>query len=94
MCSVEGSTSENKKIEAKAPRAGFLPLKSYPEAGQALLDGRCDAISNDEKGLFGLPQRFDGTELRGGPFTKERLAIGISKGRTDLLDMVNVSSRP
>ncbi len=91
VCSVEGSASEKKKIEAKAPRAGFLPLTSYPEAGRALVDGRCDAISNDERILFGLLERFDGTELRGGPFTKERLAIGISKGRADLLDMVNVA---
>jgi len=91
VCSVEGSASEKKKIEAKAPRAGFLPLASYPEAGRALVDGRCDAISNDERILFGLLERFHGTELRGGPFTKERLAIGISKGRTDLLDMVNVA---
>jgi putative glutamine transport system substrate-binding protein len=91
VCSVEGSASEKKKIEAKAPQVGFLPLRSYPEAGRALVDGRCDAISNDERILFGLLERFEGTELRGGPFTKERLAIGIRKGRTDLLDMVNVA---
>jgi putative glutamine transport system substrate-binding protein len=91
VCSVEGSTSERKKIEAKAPQAGFLELESYPAAGRALLDGRCDAISNDERVLFGLLERFKGTELRGPPFTKERLAIGLRKGKTDLLDMVNVA---
>lgn len=90
VCSVEGSTSEKKKIRAKAPQAGFLPLKSYPEAGRALVDGRCDAVSNDERILFGLLEQFEGTELRGGTFTKERLAIGIRKGKTDLVDMVNV----
>jgi aspartate/glutamate/glutamine transport system substrate-binding protein len=91
VCSVEGSTYEKKKIQAMAPQAGFLPLMSYPEAGRALVDGRCDAISSDERILFGLIERFAGIELRGGPFTKERLAIGIRKGRRDLMDMVNVS---
>jgi ABC-type amino acid transport substrate-binding protein len=74
-----------------APQAGFLQLMSYPEAGRALVDGRCDAISSDERILFGLVEQFAGTELRGDTFTKERLAIGIRKGRTDVLDMVNVA---
>ena len=91
VCSIEGSAYEKKKIQAMAPQAGFLPLMSYPEAGRALVDGRCDAISSDERILFGLIEQFAGIELRGGPFTKERLAIGIRKGRRDLMDMVNVS---
>jgi ABC-type amino acid transport substrate-binding protein len=74
-----------------APQTAFLPLLSYPQAGRALVDGRCDAISSDERILFGLIEQFAGLELRGGTFTKERLAIGISKSRRDLLDMVNVS---
>jgi len=91
VCSVEGSAYEKKKVQAMAPQAGFLPLMSYPEAGRALVDGRCDAISSDERILFGLIEKFPGLELRGGTFTKERLAIGIRKGRRDLMDMVNVS---
>jgi aspartate/glutamate/glutamine transport system substrate-binding protein len=91
VCSVEGSASERRRIERKAPQADFLELASYPEAGRALLGGRCDAISNDERVLFGLLEQFKGTELRGGPFTKERLAVGIRKGKTDLLEMVNVA---
>jgi putative glutamine transport system substrate-binding protein len=91
VCSVEGSTSEEKKIRAKAPQAGFLPLKSYIEAGRALVDGRCDAVSTDERILFGLLEQFEGTELRGGTFTKEPLAIGIKKGETALVDLVNVA---
>jgi len=91
VCSVEGSIYEKKKVQAMAPQAGFLQLMSYPEAGRALVDGRCDAISSDERILFGLIEKFPGTELRGDTFTKERLAIGIRKGRRDLMDMVNVS---
>ena len=91
VCSVEGSVYEKKKIQALAPQAGFLPLMNYPAAGRALVDGRCDAISSDERILFGLIEQFAGTELRGDAFTKERLAIGIRKGRQDLMDMVNVS---
>ena len=91
VCSVEGSTYEKRKVQAMAPQAGFLPLMSYPEAGRALVDGRCDAVSSDERILFGLIEQFEGIDLRGGAFTKERLAIGIRKGRTDIRDMVNVS---
>jgi aspartate/glutamate/glutamine transport system substrate-binding protein len=91
VCSIEGSAYEKKKIQARAPQAGFLPLTSYPEAGRALVDGRCDGISSDERILFGLIEQFAGLELRGGTFTKERLAIGIRKGRRDLMDMVNAS---
>ena len=91
VCSVEGSAYEKKKVQSIAPQTAFLPLLSYPQAGRALVDGRCDAISSDERILFGLIEQFAGLELRGGTFTKERLAIGISKSRRDLLDMVNVS---
>jgi putative glutamine transport system substrate-binding protein len=90
VCSGEGSTSE-KNVREKAPQAELLLFKTYTEAGQALADGRCEAVSTDDSILFGLAERIPGTELRGGTFTQEPLAIGIKKGRTDLVTFVNTT---
>jgi ABC-type amino acid transport substrate-binding protein len=92
VCSGEGSTSE-KNVRAKAPQAQLLLFKTYTEAGQALSDGRCDAVSTDDSILFGLAEKIPGTELRGGVFTEEPLGIGVKKGRTDLVDFVNATLR-
>jgi ABC-type amino acid transport substrate-binding protein len=92
VCSGEGSTSE-KNVRTKAPQAQLLLFKTYTEAGQALSDGRCDAVSTDDSILFGLAEKIPGTELRGGVFTEEPLGIGVKKGRTDLVDFVNATLR-
>lgn len=88
VCSGEGSTSE-KNVREKAPGAELLLFKTYTEAGQALADGRCDAVSTDDTILFGLAQNIPGTELRGGLFTEEPLGIGIKKGKDDLVTFIN-----
>lgn len=88
VCSGEGSTSE-KNVRAKAPQAELLLFKTYTEAGQALADGRCEAVSTDDTILFGLAQKIADTELRGGTFTEEPLGIGIKKGKDDLVAFIN-----
>lgn len=88
VCSGEGSTSE-KNVRDLAPDAELLLFGTYTEAGQALADGRCEAVSTDDTILFGLAEQFEGTELRGGVFTEEPLAIGIKKGREDLVQFVD-----
>lgn len=88
VCSGEGSTSE-KNVRAKAPTAELLLFKTYTEAGQALADGRCDAVSTDDTILFGLAQKIPDTELRGGQFTEEPLGIGIKKGKDDFVAFIN-----
>lgn len=88
VCSGEGSTSE-KNVRAKAPQAELLLFKTYTEAGQALSDGRCEAVSTDDTILFGLAQKIPDTELRGGRFTEEPLGIGIKKGKDDLVAFIN-----
>jgi putative glutamine transport system substrate-binding protein len=90
VCSGEGSTSE-KNVRAKAPQAELVLFKTYTEAAQALADGRCEAVSTDDSILFGLAEKFPGTELRGGTFTKEPLGIGIPKGKTDMVEFVNAT---
>lgn len=88
VCSGEGSTSE-KNVRKKAPDAELLLFKTYTEAGQALADARCDAVSTDDTILFGLAQNIPDTELRGGTFTEEPLGIGIKKGKDDFVTFIN-----
>ena len=88
VCSGEGSTSE-KNIRELAPEAELLLFKTYTEGGQALADGRCDAVSTDNTILFGLAEQFEGTGLVGDTFTEEPLGIGIKKDREDLVAYVD-----
>jgi putative glutamine transport system substrate-binding protein len=88
VCSVEGSTSEE-NIREMAPEAELLLFKTYTEAGQALADGRCEAVSTDNTILFGLAEQFEGTGLVGDEFTEEPLGIGIKKDREDLVAYVD-----
>jgi ABC-type amino acid transport substrate-binding protein len=88
VCTVEGSTSE-KNVAEQAPEAELLLFKSYSEAAQALVDGRCESVSTDDSILFGLASQFEGTELRGEPFSDEPLGIGIKKGKEDLVELIN-----
>jgi len=88
VCSGEGSTSE-KNVREKAPTAELLLFKTYTEAAQALIDGRCDAVSTDDTILFGLAKNFPGTEVVGGQFTSEPLGIGIKKGKDDFVKFID-----
>ncbi|HVL53300.1 MAG TPA: glutamate ABC transporter substrate-binding protein [Vitreimonas sp.] len=88
VCTVEGSTSE-KNVREQAPGAELLLFKSYSEAAQALVDGRCESVSTDDSILFGLASQFEGTELRGEPFSDEPLGIGVKKGKDDLVQFIN-----
>ncbi len=89
VCSGEGSTSEKNLQEKGVAQANLVLFKTYGEAAQALLDGRCDAVSTDDSILFGLAAQNDGLEVRGEAFTKEPLGIGIKKGKDDLVQFIN-----
>ncbi len=88
VCSAEGSTSET-NVREKAPEAELVLFKTYTEAGQALNDGRCDAVSTDDVILFGLIDAYPDTELKGEPFTTEEYGIGMKKGSTELKALVD-----
>jgi ABC-type amino acid transport substrate-binding protein len=89
VCSGEGSTSE-KNLQTKGIlQANIVLFKTYSEAAQALLDGRCEAVSTDDSILFGLASQNTGLEVRGEAFTKEPLGIGIKKGKDDLVQFIN-----
>jgi ABC-type amino acid transport substrate-binding protein len=89
VCSAQGSTSEANLREAGVAEANLVLFPTYTEAAQALLDGRCEAVSTDDSILFGLAAQNDGLEIRGEAFSSEPLGIGIKKGKEDLVEFVN-----
>ena len=89
VCSGQGSTSEANLREAGVAEDKLLLTATYSEAAQALLDGRCDAVSTDDSILFGLAEQNEGLEVRGERFTEEPLGIGIKKGNEDLVEFIN-----
>lgn len=89
VCSGEGSTSEKNLASKGVAQANIVLFKTYAEAAQALLDGRCEAVSTDDSILFGLAKQNTGLEVRGDAFTEEPLGIGIKKGKDDLVQFVN-----
>jgi putative glutamine transport system substrate-binding protein len=89
VCSGEASTSEKNLRDKGVAQTDLLLFKTYTEGAQALIDGRCEAVSTDAAILFGLAQQFDGTKLVGGTFTQEPLGIGIKKGKEALVKFVN-----
>ena len=89
VCSGQGSTSETNLVDKGVTEANLVLFATYSEAAQALLDGRCDAVSTDDSILFGLAQQNEGLEVRGEAFTQEPLGIGIKKGKEDLVAFIN-----
>jgi ABC-type amino acid transport substrate-binding protein len=89
VCSGQGSTSEANLREKGVADDKLLLTATYSEAAQALLDGRCDAVSTDDSILFGLAQQNEGLEVRGERFTEEPLGIGVKKGKEDLVEFIN-----
>ena len=89
VCSGQGSTSETNLRDKGVEEANLVLFATYSEAAQALLDGRCDAVSTDDSILFGLAGQNEGLEVRGEAFTEEPLGIGIKKGKEDLVAFIN-----
>ena len=89
VCSGQGSTSEANLREKGVAEDKLLLTATYSEAAQALLDGRCEAVSTDDSILFGLAEQNEGLEVRGERFTEEPLGIGIKKGKEDLVEFIN-----
>jgi glutamate transport system substrate-binding protein len=88
VCSATGSTSET-NVREQAPEANLVLFATYTEAGQALDDGRCDAVSTDDVILFGLIDAYPDTELKGEPFTTEEYGIGMKKDSAELKAFVD-----
>jgi glutamate transport system substrate-binding protein len=87
-CVVEGSTSlEN--LQSMAPDASFETFGAWGDCGEALGQGRVDAVTTDNVILLGLADESDGAyELVENPFTDEPYGIGVPKG-SDLRCEIN-----
>ena len=93
VSTAKGSTSE-KNIRAKAPEAKVDLYDTYADGLQAVLSGRADALTTDDIILYGFQsQNPEQIKVVGGQFTKEPYAIGLKKGNTELLEVVNATIR-
>jgi glutamate transport system substrate-binding protein len=88
-CTVKGSTSE-KNLRAKAPRAEVLLFDTYSQCGEALRDGRVQAVTTDAPILAGLVSRSDRAfKLVEAPFSEEPYGIGLKKGDHVFRNFIN-----
>ncbi|MDP8976627.1 MAG: glutamate ABC transporter substrate-binding protein [Actinomycetota bacterium] len=88
-CTVKGSTSE-KNLRAKAPRADVSLFDTYSQCGEALRDGRVQAVTTDAPILAGLASRSDRAfKLVDAPFSEEPYGIGLKKGDDVFRNFIN-----
>jgi len=88
-CTVKGSTSE-KNLRAKAPRAEVSLFDTYSQCGEALRDGRVQAVTTDAPILAGLVSRSDRAfKLVEAPFSEEPYGIGLKKGDDVFRNFIN-----
>jgi putative glutamine transport system substrate-binding protein len=86
---VTGSTSE-KTIRTKAPQTEVLLFDTYSDAVQAMSAGQVDAVTTDDAILYGFQRSApDKWEVVGGQFTVEPYGIGVRKGESKLLEVIN-----
>jgi len=79
VCSVAGSTSL--ATVQKKYRARPVPVATYTECVQRLLNKSVDAVTTDDAILLGYAAlQPDKLEIAGRPFTEERYGIGYRKG--------------
>lgn len=88
-CTVKGSTSE-KNLRAKTPQADVLLFDTYSQCGEALRDGRVQAVTTDAPILAGLVSRSDRAfKLVEAPFSEEPYGIGLKKGDDAFRNFLN-----
>ena len=90
VCSVTGSTSL-KNVQAKAPQADLsVTFDTYSKCGEALTDGRVEAVTTDNTILAGLVDQSTGAfKLVGAPFSEEPYGIGLKKDDKAFRDFLN-----
>jgi glutamate transport system substrate-binding protein len=89
VCTVSGSTSEA-NLTRLVPTARPLLLDTYSACGEALNDGRVDAVTTDNAVLSGLVSQSSGAyKLVEKPFTNEPYGVGLKKGDTAFRTFVN-----
>lgn len=79
---VLGTTAE-KNIRRIIPTARIIGYKTYPEAFQAFLDGKGDAISTDDVILSGFLHEHKGYRMLKNKISKELYAVGMKQREND-----------
>lgn len=83
VCSVTDSTSLRTVEQTYSARP--VPVATYTECVQKLLDRQVDAVTTDDAILLGYAaQQPDKLKVVGEPFTTERYGIGYRRGDTEL----------
>lgn len=92
VCTAKGSTSEanlTKKAAEMSIKVEPVLFDSYSEGVTAMGNKRCDAVTTDDIILMGFASQDKNLMLVGGQFTFEPYGIGIKKGSTEMVDLVN-----
>ena len=92
VTAIQGSTSiDNIKHEAEKEgiKIQILPLQEYPQAIQAVKDGRADALTTDSTMLMVAAQDNPELEVVGGLFTSEPYGMGVPRFDAKFRDLVN-----
>ena len=90
VCSAKGSTSEA-NITKFAPEAILVQADLYSECLLAMQQGRADAVSTDDTILLGFAEQDPSTKLISPAFTQEPYGIGIAKGHSEFVDLINAT---
>jgi putative glutamine transport system substrate-binding protein len=92
---VKGSTSEKNIAAASEKDALALEVTlfdTYSEAVAAMDAGRVDAVTTDDIILYGFVRQDPGKWMVvGGPLSAEPYGVGVPKGETALLEVVNAA---
>ena len=86
---VQQGTTLEKNIAKLAPGAKLLPFRDYTSAWLALRQGRADAFTGSYDILRGFAKDAPGYKTVGEKFSLEPFGIGVHKGNTPLLNLVN-----
>lgn len=85
----KGTTAET-YFEAEHPDVNLLKFDQYSDAYQALLDGRGDALSTDNKEVLAWALENKGYEVGITSLGNiDTIAAAVQKGNTELLDWIN-----
>lgn len=88
---VQQGTTLEQTIAKLAPRAKVISFKDYDSAWLALQQGRADAFTGSEIILHSFLKNNPKFKIVGKPFSSEPFGIGVRKGDTALLAVINAT---
>jgi polar amino acid transport system substrate-binding protein len=88
---VQQGTTLEQTIARIAPKAKVISFKDYDSAWLALRQGRADAFTGSEIILHSFLKNNPKFKIVGKPFSSEPFGIGVRKGDTAMLDVVDAT---